>query len=236
MNILYPLQRAEEEAENEKRKEYNKQQKIERREKELAFVSTGNPGTRFRKTFDKLLKCLELPKGGKAQLGITEVNPGQPTVEETDIKRDLPDAEAKENAFRHLFNNGKYHLIPSFFKTLIGLRKAKREFSVIFRTFGDELDDVINEFNRFCEGTHPCFNGKQGSPLVRFDGSKGTRDLRIPPQNTGVFYRNEDLDEMRMVFGSTKRVEIIYIYIYIYNVGRPRRTPGGLLWGCTGGR
>lgn len=35
-----------------------------------------------------------------------------------------------------LFGEGKYHLIPSFFRTLIYLKKAKKEFAVVFRTFG----------------------------------------------------------------------------------------------------
>ena len=35
-----------------------------------------------------------------------------------------------------MFGEGKYHIIPSFFRTLIFLKKQKREFSVVFRTFG----------------------------------------------------------------------------------------------------
>ena len=36
----------------------------------------------------------------------------------------------------NIFGEGKYHLIPSFFRTLIYLKKAKKEFSIVFRTFG----------------------------------------------------------------------------------------------------
>ena len=50
-----------------------------------------------------------------------------------------------------LFGEGKYHLIPSFFRTLIYLKKAKREFSILFRTFGEDLSNVIYEFNLFCK-------------------------------------------------------------------------------------
>jgi hypothetical protein len=70
-------------------------------------------------------------------------------------------------------------LIPSFFRTLIYLKKSKREFSIVFRTFGSDLSNVVFEFNKFCEGSHPCYNGRGGTPLVKFDGSKGTKDLRI---------------------------------------------------------
>lgn len=71
------------------------------------------------------------------------------------------------------------------------LKKAKRDFAVIFRTFGSDLDNLIWEFNKFCSGEHPCFNGKNGTLLVKFDGSKGTRDLRIVDKNQkALLYRN----------------------------------------------
>ena len=78
-----------------------------------------------------------------------------------------------------MFGEGKFHLIPSFFRTLIYLKKQKREFSVVFRTFGGDLKSVIWEFNQFCSGQHPCYSGRNGTPLIRFDGSKGTKDLHI---------------------------------------------------------
>lgn len=71
----------------------------------------------------------------------------------------------------------------------MGLRKAKREFAIIFRTFGSDLSDVVYEFNRFCEGSHPCYNGKNGCPLVRFDRSKGSKDMRIDETNIGYISR-----------------------------------------------
>ena len=89
-----------------------------------------------------------------------------------------------------LFRGARFNLIPSFFKTLSFLRKAKREFAIVFRTFGGDLEDVVLEFNRFCEGKHPCFNGKGGNPLVRFDGNKGSKDYRIQAFNRGLFYRS----------------------------------------------
>jgi hypothetical protein len=78
-----------------------------------------------------------------------------------------------------LFGEGKYYLIPSFYRTLIYLKKAKREFGIVFRSFGEDISNVIYEMNLFCNGEHPCYNGRGGTPLVKFDGSKGTKDLRI---------------------------------------------------------
>lgn len=89
-----------------------------------------------------------------------------------------------------IFGEGKYHLIPSFFRMLIYLKKAKREFSIVFRTFGEDLNNVVFEFNKFCNGEHPCYNGRGGTPLVKFDGSKGTRDLRIQENSQkSIYYR-----------------------------------------------
>jgi hypothetical protein len=89
-----------------------------------------------------------------------------------------------------MFGEGKYHLIPSFFRTLIFLKKNKREFCINFRTFGDDLEKVVWEFNRFCNGQHPCYSGRNGTPLIKFDGSKGAKDLRIrDPMQKGLFFR-----------------------------------------------
>lgn len=78
-----------------------------------------------------------------------------------------------------MFSEGRYHFIPSFFRMLIYLKKSKKEFALVFRTFGEDIHNAIYEFNMFCNGDHPCFSGRGGTPLVKFDGSKGTRDLRI---------------------------------------------------------
>lgn len=80
---------------------------------------------------------------------------------------------------KEVFGSALFHIIPSFFKALMYLKKAKREFAVVFRTFGSDLENLIWEFNKFCSGSHPCFNGKNGMPLIKFDGTNGTPDLRI---------------------------------------------------------
>lgn len=100
-----------------------------------------------------------------------------------------------------MFGEGKYHIIPAFFRTLIYLKKQKREFAVVFRTFGQELDKIEWEFNRFCNGLHPCFSGRNGTPLIRFDGSKGTKDLRIRDmQQKGLYYRlSNELQDTRFL-------------------------------------
>ena len=80
---------------------------------------------------------------------------------------------------RELYGEGRYHLIPSFFRTLMYLKKNKQEFSVVFRTFGHDLQNAIHEFAKFAKGAHPCFNGRNGMPVVKMDGSKGSKDFRF---------------------------------------------------------
>merc|ERR1712070_920066 len=64
-------------------------------------------------------------------------------------------------------------IIPSFFELLLSLKRAKRSFTLCFRTFGADLDDVSEELNSFCEGRHPYY------PDVRMDGTDGEPDYRF---------------------------------------------------------
>lgn len=122
---------------------------------------------------------------------------------------------------RELYGEGKYYLIPSFFRTLMYLKKQKKEFAIAFRTFGNELDTVIHEFNMFCNGEHPCFNGRNSTPIVKFDGSKNSKDYRIKePCQRAAFYRGgEGINETLMVTGKHNRVAKIMDLNLIDNDG-----------------
>jgi len=69
--------------------------------------------------------------------------------------------------------------LPYFFKFLINLKKSKKDFSIVFRSFGTDVIRTVDEMNSFSTGIHPCFNGKGGLPVVRFDGAKGSKSLII---------------------------------------------------------
>lgn len=84
-------------------------------------------------------------------------------------------------------------LIPSFFHLLVSLKKAKRSFALCFRTFGEDLADVAEELNSFCEGRHPLFPGH------RMDGSDGDPDFRLnlnDPRTFGTFHRTSECDSL----------------------------------------
>ena len=112
---------------------------------------------------------------------------------------------------RELYGDGNYYLINSFFRTLMYLKKQKKEFAISFRTFGQELDEVIHEFNLFCNGEHPCYNGRNSTPIVKFDGSKNSKDYRIkePSQKATVYRAGEGINETILVTGPHKRVKEI---------------------------
>lgn len=55
-------------------------------------------------------------------------------------------------------------------------------------------------------GQHPCFNGVAPSPLVKFDGSKGTKNYIIT-ENKGRIYRYEDIDNTAFVMGTIDKAD-----------------------------
>lgn len=175
------------EASDEEKKEYNTKMAVLR----AKFAAAGGAGSKFRSTQDKMLKSLSLPKGAREELGIQGDGGMPPLAEEPKKNEDAEDSDTddmiaekarlrREAVMLHrLFNEGRYHLIPGFFRTLMYLKKQKKEFSVVFRTFGQDLDEVVFEFDKFCSGEHPCFNGRNNMPLVKMDGAKNTKDFRF---------------------------------------------------------
>lgn len=88
---------------------------------------------------------------------------------------------------------GKYQILPAFFKLLLNLKKNKREFAVVVKNthYRDRHQEILGELNLFFSGEHPLFNGKNGTPAVKWDGSKGTRNFIIDDRQQAVYYRME---------------------------------------------
>jgi hypothetical protein len=77
-------------------------------------------------------------------------------VKEKEEDKSMTDYKIKQE----LFGEGFHNLIPSFFRTLMYLKKIKKEFAITFRSFGEDLPNTIYEFNLFCNGEHPCYSGR----------------------------------------------------------------------------
>lgn len=92
----------------------------------------------------------------------------------------LAQPESEQTAF---FEDGSRRVLPSFFELLLHLDRTGREFTIVFRTFGTDITDVIEEVNLFATGQHPSYPGVQLS-------GQGRTDLRIKlPDQTGAFLR-----------------------------------------------
>ena len=146
----------------------------------INFIS--NEGKIFKPNFDKVIRGLKLPSGSV-------------------IKGDISDS------LRQIYESKKYFLIPAFFRTLLHLRKRKRDFSITFRTHGKDLINVIEEFNNFWDGNHPTYNGENGTHLVTFNGSKkNTKDYRIKQKQTGLYFRfGKELADVNLIVNTLER-------------------------------
>ncbi len=85
------------------------------------------------------------------------------------------------------------YVFQSFYKLMIYLRKNKKEFAIILRAFGNNIDFVKNEINYFVNGKHPLYNGENGTSLIKFDTGKNPRNFNIIDNNLGTYYRQSEL-------------------------------------------
>eukprot|EP00854_Cymbomonas_tetramitiformis_P016780 gene16780-19935_t len=135
--------------------------KKERDRLATSFTDNGQPGELLAKHFQLLRSTLLLPEEIK----------GTAAAKECGLHGD--------SAF----------IIPAFFKLLLQLKKDRRSFSLVFRSFGKELEEVAHELNMFCEGRHPAY------PEACFDGTDGQPDMRLSflaPENFGAYYRVDE--------------------------------------------
>jgi hypothetical protein len=220
MEIEYaPRSRLDEGETQEQLDEYNINWAIEKKEKLLNFSRPGQPGSKFKSQVEKLNRATLLPKNVREELGLNnptkekekEKNQKKKTVidtegegegdtEEQEEEEEEEEEETEEQKLIKLFEDQKYFILPSFFKTLIYLKKAKREFSVVIRGEDEFIKPVVFEFNKFWVGEHPCFCGRSGTPTIKFDGSKNTKYCIIDDKCKANFYRFDDCT--KMLFGT----------------------------------
>lgn len=192
------------------------------------FFDEGQPGEKLKPQFDRMLNALQVPKAiYDAELdhimrfveSTLESAGGEPAGKHayhTDVLSLAEEGEQSlspdQKTMREVYAEGFYSILPSFFRTIQYLTMTKRDFAIVFRTFGTDLENVVWEFNKYCSGEHICFNGKNGTHSVRADGTHGTRDMRLntKPQ-LGLYYRaGRSLSDARLVTGSLNRVSDEY--------------------------
>ena len=105
------------------------------------FAYSGAPGSKFRHLREKMMKVLTLPKGAKEELNYPQevadkILNGLPLWESPAKKQEDEDSDAEQESNKdkkeltqeqkylmEMFGEGKYHIIPSFFRLLIFLKK-----------------------------------------------------------------------------------------------------------------
>lgn len=200
--MLTPIPTHESHPDPEELNEATQEREAAYRQMLLEFTLHGRPGYRFKSVLDKMNKCLTLPKVISEEIGVSKDDEDR---ESNPDDKPAADEDAEDlKVMQRVFKGGRMFLIPSFYRMILALRKAKREFAIIFHTFEDELPDVIDEFNLFCKGVHPLYNGKHGNPLVRFDGKNRTKDMFIDHSNQGYITRHSPHDTL-LVLGTLKR-------------------------------
>lgn len=99
-------------------------------------------------------------------------------------------ADTNNKILNYFNKTGKYQILPAFFKLLLNLKKNKREFAIVIKNdrIKDNHQDIVGELNLFFTGEHPLYNGKNGTPAVKWDGSKGTKNFIIEESHQAVYY------------------------------------------------
>jgi hypothetical protein len=107
----------------------------------------------------------------------------------------------------HYQSTQRYHILPAFFKLLLSLRKRKCDFSLVIKNSSgsDNHGFIIHELNLFFSGQHPLYNGRNGTPLVKWDGSHSRNFLIEEPQQSVLYSLGEG--ELFATFGTLDATE-----------------------------
>jgi len=156
---------------------HTKLSKAERNNIKFSFASKGSIGESFEKYYQILYEAMR----------------PDDTIVRIASENNLP-----------FISNGFYQILPCFFTLLLVLAEKDIDYSIVFRTFGDDTPKISDELNSFCEGKHPICS--KFETFKKMDGSDGTIDRRLYlPQYNGKVLRNED----HMVFVTVNQNNVI---------------------------
>ena len=190
MKKIHPMKTEEEIPDIEERYKINSEIKKIKDNLYLEFLDKGKPGENLYNIYLEILKKLKIP---------------------VNIMKEINKDNSKYPPFyKDLFKNGYIYIFHSLYRLMLELLKNNRIFTIVFRSFGFDFNDVIKEFNSFCEGGHPVFSGKnENYPKKYFDGTNGSKDYRIKENNIGVIYRFDyDISNMVLVLGTLERINV----------------------------
>ena len=191
MKIKYTSKTEEEIPDREERAKINQEIKNFKDKLFIQFLDKGQPGEKLSNIYQEYLNKVKIPK-------------------------EISDEINKKNSkfppfYKEIYDNDYIFIFPSLFKSIVELISQNRIFTIIFRTFGLDFNDVIKEYNSFCEGTHPLFNDSyKNYPKIKLNGENGSKDYRITERNIGIIYRfDENINNIYLVLGCLERIKKI---------------------------
>ena len=196
----HPLTQEEYDSLEQKEKsleEMNTERKSQKIRELCDIVEANHAGSKFKRMFEDMRDNTKLDEK-------TLNEPITPKFNELN-----EDADRKEK-FRNVFRNSYHNLIISFFNMLINLKKIKQDFAIVFRFFGhdeSDIEELVYEYNCFCDCLHPRYCGDYGYNKIKFDVEKDKKDFRIDTKTQefiSVSYRGDTEDEEKFVLNSMK--------------------------------
>jgi hypothetical protein len=121
------------------------------------FTEQGQPGAQYRSLYNELETAVRwYPKGhpkndSKPAFWDDDDSSSSSTGTETTTVPP-PDPRLSHDGIHHF-------LLPAFFHTITELKRRNRSFTIVIRTFGTDMDDVVKALEAYSEGKHlPRFN------------------------------------------------------------------------------
>ena len=183
MQKIHPMKKEHEIPDIDERFKKNQELQKLKNNLSLEFVNKNQPGEQLHDIYLDILNKLKIPKN-------------------------IMDEIQKDNSkysklYKSLFQDGYIYLFHSLFQFIIDLQKQNRAYTLVFRTFGQDFNEVVQEYNSFCKGMHPIY------PDIYFDGTHNSKDYRIKDNNRGLFYRfDDDINNLFLVIGTFKRYQV----------------------------
>ena len=190
--------------------DFNKARAKKKLQEICDLMETGHPGVKFKKPFEEMRKKLRVDEKIQIDLGL-KLDNNKPDVdnlnEELSPKfNNLTDDYDNKYRFGRIFRNSYHKLVISFFNMIINLKKIKQDFAIVFRFFGHddaEIEEILYEFNAFCNSIHPRFCGDYGYSKVVFDPKKDKKTFTIDSKTQefmAVVYRGTGENEEKVFF------------------------------------
>ena len=194
--------------------EMNTERKSQKIRELCDIVEANHAGSKFKRMFEDMRKKLRVDEKIQVDLNLKLDNTklDEKTLNEpvTQKFNELNEDADRKEKFRTVFRNSYHNLIISFFNMLINLKKIKQDFAIVFRFFGhdeSDIEELVYEYNCFCDCLHPRYCGDYGYNKIKFDVEKDKKDFRINTKTQefmGVSYRGETDEDEKFVINSMK--------------------------------